>query len=170
MKQEHICVGKIYREHGIEGRVKVYLYSGAAENFRKGSKIVIKKNSGETLSAKILDVAPFQRWFLTRFSVFASPEEAREWRKAFLYVPKDRLKPLAKGEAYVFELVGFGIFDSDENFLGNVVAVRESGESALFVVSRGKKEILIPVVPKWIVSVDRKNKKIVINVPEGLVD
>ncbi|MDO8520332.1 MAG: ribosome maturation factor RimM [Deltaproteobacteria bacterium] len=161
-----ICIGEIYREHGIHGKVRVYLYSGDPENFRPKMKMVLEKESGEKLESILESAVPYQKWFLTKFSVINSPEEAKTWRQAKIWVSK---KDLKQGrESYVFELIGFEVLDDQGRRIGTIREIRGAGESALFVVE-GAKEYLIPVVPQWIVQVDKVGKKIVMNLPEGLV-
>lgn len=169
MEKDKILIGEIYREHGIQGRVRVFVYSGTSENFRPGMKIYLENKAGEGKQAVIKTAVPYQKWFLTQFSVFETPEEAKAWRKARVYISKKDLKESEKGESYVFELIGFEVVDLQGKKVGTIREMRGVGVTALFVLeAQDGSERLIPVVPQWIVSKDEKGKKIVMDLPEGL--
>ena len=69
------------------------------------------------------------------------------------------------------ELVGLGIFDANDNKLGFVVGVSNNGANDLLSVKTNSKKIcLIPFVKAIVVDVSLKNKKIVINNLEGLLE
>ncbi|MBI4412311.1 MAG: 16S rRNA processing protein RimM [Deltaproteobacteria bacterium] len=168
-KEELIQIGEIYREHGIKGEVKVWVYSRSDENFRKGMPVILRRTDGEEMEAKILEVTPFQQWFLTRFSFLKNPEEARLWRKAKILVGRKDLASAGMGEYYLFDLIGYAVVDIGGCVIGTLEGMMGEGETALFVVcGQDEKEILIPAVPAWIEKVDRKGKKIVVKLQEGL--
>lgn len=169
METDKILIGEIYREHGIQGRVRVFIYSGTSDNFRPGMKIYLENEAGEGKQAVIKTAVPYQKWYLTKLSVFETPEEAKAWRKARVFISKKDLKESAKGESYIFELIGFAVLDSHGATVGTIREIRGVGQTALFVLEANDgNERLIPVVPKWIVSKDEKQKKMVMQFPEGL--
>lgn len=168
--QNYIQIGEIYREHGIRGEVKVYIYSHSSENFQEGQEIILERSDGEELKTKILNAESYKQWFLTRFSAFKNPEEVREWRKAGIFVDKAHLTEAGEGEHYLFELIGFNVEDQEGNQVGTLKGMMGEGESALYVVhDEQEKEILIPAVREWVLKIDKENKKIVVKVLEGLI-
>ena len=60
----------------------------------------------------------------------------------------------------------------DENFghVGIVTGVNDSTAQALFEVDREGIEILIPINDDFIKKIDRVNKNITVNTPEGLIE
>ncbi len=164
--RDWIVMGEIYREHGLKGEVKVYIYSGSMDNFKPGLTVRLKKESGDCAEAIIKKVVPYQKWFLTSFSLFHNPEEAKQWRQATLEVKKEDLQ---QTDNYWFELEGFEVETTDGKKWGTLIGVTENKGQLLYVVS-GDKERLIPVVEKWLVLCDKKNKRIVLSLPEGFWD
>ena len=169
-KEGYIQIGEIYREHGVQGEVKVWVYSQSDENFRKGMKVILRRSDGDESEVQIDAAAPYQKWFLTKFSTFTNPEKAKEWRKAHVLVKKSDLTKARRGEYYLFDLIGCQVVDVHDRPIGTLNGMTGEGESALFVV-HGEKgdEILIPAVPEWIEKVDKKGKKIVVKMQEGLI-
>ena len=52
----------------------------------------------------------------------------------------------------------------------NIIDIVENKNQDLFEVVVNEKRILIPIVDEFIVNIDNDNKKIVMNLPEGLTD
>lgn len=68
--------------------------------------------------------------------------------------------------------VGFTIVDMDTNgVIGKIVDVDAQTENVLFVVEDDKeREILVPAADELVVSLDMDEKRIVMNLPEGLTE
>ena len=77
---------------------------------------------------------------------------------------------LEEDEFLIDELVGLSVFDINDNKLGFVVGVSNNGANDLLSVKTNSKNIcLVPFVKAFIISVSIKDKKIVINNQEGLL-
>ena len=61
---------------------------------------------------------------------------------------------------------------TDVNFgeVGTITGVNDSTAQALFEVDQNGIEILIPMNDEFISKVDKPNKTIIVNTPEGLID
>ena len=58
-----------------------------------------------------------------------------------------------------------------KEFLYNLLYESSTTVSPMFVIQNEQgKEILIPLVDHWIQKVDRENKQILLDLPEGLID
>ncbi len=61
-------------------------------------------------------------------------------------------------------------FDERLGDIGIITGVNDNSAQALFEIKKGDIEILVPMIDDFIVKVDRENKAIILNTPEGLVD
>lgn len=168
--QDYLLLGEIYREHGVDGRVKVYLYSGSSQNFMVGSPVLLKNAAGKILQAKIQEVQPMQGRFLTKFDVFVTREEAQVWRKAHILVLKKNLANTCPHEAYLFEFMDGLVKDTKGCVLGSIVGFAGGGSPIYLKVKTQDKEVLIPLVESWIRDLNKVTKEIVLDLPEGLLD
>jgi 16S rRNA processing protein RimM len=90
--------------------------------------------------------------------------------KKDLYLPLSLLPPLKGTQFYYHEVVGFSV-EEDGKLLGAIQQVIESGAQALFQVQTEEgKEVLIPIHDDFIVAIHRDLKKIVMQLPEGLLE
>ena len=95
-----------------------------------------------------------------------------EYKGMLLFVSEGVIREkLEEDEFLIDELVGLSIFDEHDKKLGFVIGVSNNGASDLLSVKTNSKQIcLIPFVQAIIREVSIKDKKIVINNIEGLVE
>ena len=74
---------------------------------------------------------------------------------------------LEKNNNYIF--VDYVIYNNN-SIIGKIIDIVENKNQDLFEVVVNEKRILIPIVDEFIVNIDNDNKKIVMNLPEGLTD
>jgi 16S rRNA processing protein RimM len=90
--------------------------------------------------------------------------------KSGLYLPLNLLPKLEGNKFYFHEVIGYTIEDKNFGEVGKIVGVNDTTAQALFEVENNGKEILIPMNDEFIIKVDRKNKTIFVETPEGLID
>lgn len=87
-----------------------------------------------------------------------------------VYVPLTFLPKLSGKKFYFHEVIGFEVIDSEKGSIGTVIGIYDRAKQAIFQVMKEKTEIMIPVVDEFISKIDRENKRIEMNLPEGLID
>ena len=87
-----------------------------------------------------------------------------------IQVPLSERLSLTAGEVYVSDLVGCAVFDRGAE-VGRIAEVRfGSGDAPLLVVRAGNKEHLLPFAEAYLVKVDTENKRIEMDLPEGMLE
>ena len=69
-----------------------------------------------------------------------------------------------------FTFIGFKVVDRNFGEVGIIVKINETAAQPLFEIDREGTVILIPMVDEFIKKVDRENKKIEVQTPEGLIE
>ena len=82
----------------------------------------------------------------------------------------DQLPKLSGNQFYYHEVRGFTAFDQFKKEIGIIKTVNDSGPQALFVIDVNGTEILIPVHDNFIKELDRTEKKIHLELPDGLLE
>jgi 16S rRNA processing protein RimM len=90
--------------------------------------------------------------------------------KSDLYLPLELLPQLNGNKFYFHEVIGFKIKDEKFGEVGTITGINDSTAQALFEVDRNGIEILIPMNDEFIVKVDRAQKTIAVNTPDGLIE
>jgi 16S rRNA processing protein RimM len=105
-----------------------------------------------------------------QFEDVYSDEEADSILKCGVYLPSTMLPKLSGDKFYFHEVIGFTVVDANFGEVGQIVHINDKAAQPLFEIDRAGVEILIPMNDEFIVKVDRKNKTIEVNTPEGLID
>jgi len=99
-----------------------------------------------------------------------SESDARRMVNSKLYMPISSLPKLEGNKFYYHEVIGFEVFDINEGRVGVIESINDQAAQALFEIKEGYTEILLPIVDDFINKIDRKNKKVIVTFPEGLLD
>jgi 16S rRNA processing protein RimM len=105
-----------------------------------------------------------------KFEGIDSESEAESLLKKDLFLPLEMLPSLEGDQFYYHEITGFNAIDQFELNIGTIKTVNDSGPQPLFIIDADGSEILIPVHDDFIKKLDRKEQKIHLNLPEGLLN
>ena len=84
-------------------------------------------------------------------------------------MPSQDLPAPEPGSFYSFELEGCQVYAAGE-LIGTVQAVVEYAGTEMLNLGRKDEEVLIPFVHAFLKTVDTENKRIEMELPEGLVE
>ena len=98
----------------------------------------------------------------------ASKEDARKFVKKEVWLLENDFKKFSASAAPI-SLLGF-IVVNDDNELGEIVEVIEQPHQVLCKIILNGKEALIPVHEDSLEKIDKKNRKLFLNLPDGLLD
>jgi len=87
-----------------------------------------------------------------------------------IYLPLSMLPKLQGNKFYYHEVIGFEVEDKRLGVVGIIQSINDSSAQPLFEVLNGEVEILIPMIDHFLVKIDRANKKVVMDLPEGLIE
>lgn len=167
-----VSVGKILNFHGIRGEARVG-YSKNQQDFFMGLESVFVKKDHEYLPLEIESIRQNKTFLIVKFKGIDSINDLIEYKGCLLFVEENIIREtLDEDEFLIDELVGLEVFDNaDGKKLGFVIGVSNNGASDLISVKTNSKNIsLIPFVKAIVPVVDIKNKKIMINNLEGLLE
>jgi 16S rRNA processing protein RimM len=119
---------------------------------------------------KIEDAWPHKDWLVLKFAAIDSISDAEALVGSELQVPLSERAELDPGAAFVSDLVGCTLFDAGRE-VGIVSDVRfGAGEAPLLVIGSGKSELEIPYAQEFLLRLDLDQKRIEMNLPEGLLE
>ncbi len=169
---KYVSVGKILNFHGIKGDVKVG-YSKSQLDFFLSLDTVYVNEDGNYLPLDIEYSKPHKNVIITKFKGFNSINDVIKLKGLLLFVEESVIREnLDEDEFLIDELVGLEVFDVESGKkLGFVIGVSNNGANDLISVKTNSKNIsLVPFVKAIVPVVDLKNKKIMINNIEGLLE
>ncbi len=169
---KYVSVGKILNFHGIKGEAKVG-YSKNQQDFFTSLDTVYLKDKDNYTSLHILSAKPLKNMMIVKFEGIDSINDILELKGKLLFVEESVIREnLNEDEFLIDELVGLEVFDNENGQkLGFVIGVSNNGASDLISIKTNSKKIsLVPFVKAIVPIVDIKNKKIMINNIEGLLE
>lgn len=98
-----------------------------------------------------------------------TPEQAAELRNKAFMLPVEQLGDLAQ-EDTSDSFLGFTVWLVNGIELGEVKDVFDNSGQILLDVKRGEESYLVPFHEDWLESLDPEEKKLLLEVPEGLLD
>jgi len=99
-----------------------------------------------------------------------SPEAAKRFSGRLLAVAQEDALPAPEGHFYPWEMAGAVVETRDGRRVGEFVGVDDQTAQPLWIVAAEGREHLVPAVPAIVVDVNVKERRIVIDPPEGLLD
>lgn len=166
-----ISVGKILNFHGIQGDAKVGYSKNQQDFFCSLSEVFVQVNR-EYIPLKIKSCRLNKTFAIVKFVGINSINDLMPYKNSLLFVPEEVIREsLEEDEFLIDELVGLGVFDADDKKLGFIIGVSNNGASDLLSVkTKSGKISLVPFVKAIVDRVSIKDKKVVVNNIEGLIE
>jgi 16S rRNA processing protein RimM len=165
-----LLVGIVQRPHGLRGEVSVDPTTDFPERFQPGTTLHWRREAEE----RTLTVETARRHgsrILLRFEGIADPVGARGLAGGELRVEGALATPAPADFYYSHDIEGFSCEDVREGALGKAARLEETAAGPLLAIETlAGREALVPFVRAYVVEVDRVSRRIVLDLPEGLME
>jgi len=165
-----ITIGKAVKPFGVKGEMKIEPMTDFPERFKELGRVYLVSPAGHELVCTVRSVRYAGETPIILFSGYDAPEKAKELNGWFLKVPESETVPLPEGQYYWYELMGMDVFSESGEKLGAIVDIFETGSNDVYVMKRGRQEVYIPATKEVIRQVDRKAKRMIIHLSDGLME
>lgn len=160
-----IEIGKIVNTHGLKGTVKVQPWADYPEIFDDIDRVFIRSEEYD-----IVSVSYQKNLVLLNLKGVVSMNDAEKFKNEVLYAERSDLGTLPDDTYYITDLIGCIVYEND-NEIGVLKDVISTGGVDLYEIKRlQNKPLYIPASKENILSIDIKEKKIFVSIPEGLLD
>lgn len=169
-KEDCFFVGKVVKKYSFKGELLVKLDTDEPELFLEMESVFVEQH--KTLIPFFIERSQLHKSTLLRvqFEDVYDETTANEMLGTELYLPLSFLPKLEGTKFYYHEIIGFKVIDKRFGDAGIIVGVNDKTAQHLFVIEYQGNEILIPVNDLFIKEVDRENKVLSLDVPEGLIE
>jgi 16S rRNA processing protein RimM len=167
-----LVVGRLRKPHGLKGEFTVFPLTSTPESvFAPGSKLWRVDLAGEPLGEVVVETGkPYHREWLVKFRGIADRDTLDSFRGHFLSAEAEGLKEPEGDEVYLHELMGFSVRSESGEPLGLVSNLFELASGLMIEVQGPKREFLLPYKKDFVVGVERGARRLVVRVPDGLLD
>ena len=170
--EELVRVGRIGRPHGLNGRLRVQVYSDEGD-LTPGASIYLSYGDDAPAGPPrhVSSVAQAKRGFvLLGLEGIVTPEAAAELRDATVWMARADLRPLETGEYYVADLIGLRVQTVAGDVLGDLTDVMETGAADVYVIHGPRGEVLLPATREVVCEVDLAQRRMVVAPLPGMVE
>lgn len=169
-KEECFYLGKIAKKFSYKGEVLIYLDTDEPELYENLESVFVECN--KHLVPFFIENSNLHKndFLRVRFEDVTNEEEADALLGNAVYLPLKMLPKLTGNKFYYHEVIGFEVEDQRLGIVGKIQYINDSSVQPLFEVLNGEVEILIPMIDLFLVKIDRENKKVIMNLPEGLIE
>lgn len=169
MPGEFLRMGVLGKPHGVRGEI---FADWQGENVLPRNGVIhLRLPGGDIEPLEILAARPHKDRLLFTLDGITDRDMAEKLNGAEILMPRAELPPLADDEAYVADLPGCLVSLPDGESIGVLDHVEfPPGQEIWAIKNVQGREILFPAQSAFIVSLDMKERKIVIDPPPGLLD
>jgi len=168
----NVAIGKVLSAHGIAGLVKVMPFTDNPDRINNLEQVELL--SGETQRrVEVIDVSVHGRFWLVKLQGIENRDEASKISGSFLVIPKNERAVLPEGSYYFDQLIDLTVQSVSGEYIGIIVEVISRGGHDQYLVKRTEsngKELLIPAVRQFVKKVDLAAGKMIVDLPEGLLE
>ena len=168
--EERLQVGVISSTHGVRGEVKVFPTTDDVTRFKKLKEVILVTEKTEKV-LKITSVKFFKQFAILKFDGIDTLNDVEVYKGASLFVDRKNAVKLQKDEYFIADLIDLEVVDEQENKLGTLIDVMQTGANDVYIVKNDEgKELLFPAIKECILNIDFKAKKMTVHVMDGLLD
>jgi 16S rRNA processing protein RimM len=165
----YLAIGRVVRAHGVRGELSVAVMTDFPERFAETEWVYLGNETEAT---------PYRlekhRWHkdnvLLTLAGVATRTEAERLAGQLVQVPLEEAMPLPEGSYYLYQLMGLQVYTVDDELLGTITSIIETGANDVYVVTNTNGvEVLLPAIPDVVKSVEIEQKRMTVALIEGLI-
>jgi 16S rRNA processing protein RimM len=165
---EYLSIGQIVNTHGIKGEVKVYPLTDDASRFDKLKEVYIESKN-EMTKYQVESAKHLKNTVILKLKGIDTMNDAEKLRQLYIKVGRWDAVRLPKDTFFICDIVESEVFDIHGQLLGKLHDVLQTGSNDVYVVKNEQREILIPALKTVVKEINLQNKKIIVDLPEGLI-
>ena len=169
---KYIAIGRVSKTHGVDGAVKLKIKERYFDDFAE-AEVLFVESAGKVVPYFIEE---FRGGLdpIVKFEDLDNRELAQALGGKEIFMRESDLLPVAEevgaGVEQYERFVHYSLIDQDLGDLGKIEEVIESPGQHLGILHYKGREVTVPLNPVFIQSVDHKGKKVLVDLPEGLLD
>ncbi len=159
--EKYLEAGRIINTHGIHGEVKIEVWADSPEFLRKFKVLYIDEKP-----FKVSECRPHKGFLIVKFEGVDDVNTAMVLKNKSVFFDRSDAK-LSKGNFFLGDIIGAKVLDESGAELGVLEDTLVMPTNNIYVV-KGRREILIPAVPEFIIKTDVKGGTITVRLIDGM--
>ena len=169
-KKNCFILGKLTKPFKYSGELVLWMDVDDAGLYQEIRLIWLEMRQ-QLVPYSIIKLKPHNDRFIVKLEGVNTEVGAKGLCGKDIYLPSEMLPELDDGTFYFHEVPGWTVINiEDGEELGEILRVIDHGPYPMLEVENDGKELILPLPENFKIEVDRKNKVLKVEVPEGLVD
>lgn len=167
--QQYFKIGKLAASFGLKGEL-VLQHSLGKKTSLKGLEVLFLETSKDNFLPYFLEKATIKSdtELFIKLEGIDTMEQARKLTPKEVWLSEKDFSRFSAKSAPI-SLLGFSMIDGNTN-LGEIIEVIEQPHQVLCTIIYKGKEALVPVHEESLQKLDQKNRKLYVQIPDGLLD
>ena len=169
--EELITVGKITKNQGNKGELRVTPFTDDLRRFELLDKVIlVSPDKTEQIEKAVEDIWLHKKFVILKLVGIDDIGEALKYRNYIVKIQQEELLPLAEDEFYVDQLIDATVILPKGKELGKVINIVDTGGTDILIIEGSDKEFMIPMSKQYIKKIDIEEKMIYIDPVQGILD
>jgi len=169
-KQAYFSVGYLNKTHGLKGEIQLLINFEELQRIKKLDYFFIPIN-GNMIPYPISSLKfPQAGLAYVCFEDVDSIEKAQKIIKNEVYIPLQQKPKLRKQLFTWFDVEQFEVIDEHYGNLGFILKVEEMPQQFVAFINYQSKEVMFPLHADFVKEIDKKEKKLHTQLPQGLIE
>ena len=160
----YIYIGDIVNTHGIKGEVKILSsFKFKSSVFIKGTFLYVGKDKTK------LEINSYRKHKMFDMVTFVGINDINDvlrYKGESVYIDKNEVTIDGILNEDLIDMSVYG----DDSFVGHVTGVLNNGLYDILVIENNNSKSLVPNIDEFVLNIDVDNKRIDINIIEGLIN
>lgn len=163
-------LGYISKTQGFKGGIIAFFDVDDTSNYQKLERLLVDLNG--TLTPFFIDTLNLKDKGFVHLKLEGVDDRDRATyiSNHDIYLPLTDLPKLPADQYYLHDLDGMTVKDENHGEIGVVEKVMDYNRNPLMQIMHGGNEVLIPISEPFIVRVDKVEKVVHVDLPEGLIE
>lgn len=163
MSDTMIVIGKIGAPQGVRGEVRIISLTEFPERFKKLK--IAHLDDGTNLEVE--SVRYHQEFVLLKFKGLDDRNAIEHLKNRLIQIERKDLMPLPEGHYHVFDIIGLTVYNEQEECLGKISDVLQTGSNDVYIVEqKDKQPLLIPGLKTVVQKIDIASGKMIVKLQE----
>lgn len=165
--EEYFIIGQVLTTQGNKGEVRVLPLTDFPERYLELKTILLDLKEG-LVEVGLERVSYHKQFVILKLAGYDSMDEAEKLRNIYIKIKPEEGVDLPEGHYFIRDIIGLEVFTLEGELLGQIEDVLQLSSNDIYVVKKGKKEILIPAIKDVVKEINIEKRKMLIDPLEGL--
>lgn len=154
---EYIKIGQIVNTHGLDGQIKLNMYTENLDDIKKYNIYLEKGKVFEKLN--VLEIKKHKNQIILKIEDIDNFEKAESLKNKYVYIKDSEMREknvLNKNEYFIKDLIGLEVVDEDLTKIGILKDVLELYTDVYVIERENKKDLLVPAIKQYVKEINIK--------------